>query len=105
MAYEFTTEGYRSFSEAIIAANGDQATITSILADMQDTVTNNITALETANKNVESLTSENERLKTANMNLFLRIGESTANDKGGSGSPKPESEMDADQYMENFFKD
>ena len=42
--YEFTQDSFRQFSEDIIAAGGDQATLTTILSQMQDVIVDNIGA-------------------------------------------------------------
>lgn len=74
MPYAFTAEGFNKFSEDIIKAEGDQATVTTLLADMGGTITEAI-AKDIANTSkVETVSAENERLKKANMDLFLRIG-------------------------------
>lgn len=106
MSYEFTQEGYRNFSQAIIDAKGDQATLTTILADMQTTFENSIGTLATSNKNLEDTQAENTRLKEANMNLFLRIGEPQQNQppqNTPNGADKPP--MNCEQFMEEYFKE
>lgn len=106
MPYEFTQDGYREFSQAIIDAKGDQATITSILADMQDTVTDNIGKLMKLTQDTEAVTAENERLRNANMELFLRIG-SQGTEPGGGDKTKPggdeEKPVSTAEYMEQYF--
>lgn len=102
MPYAFTAEDFAKFSEDIINAEGDQATITTLLADMRDTYTANIGVLADANKNLETTKSENERLLKANMNLYLRIG---ADPKEKPAQPQEEEKpMDCEQYMEEYFK-
>lgn len=106
MPYEFSQDGYRQFSEAIVAANGDQATLTTLLADMQDTFNDNIgklTKLDTDNK---SITAENERLRNANMELFLRIGTQAepGGDGKGTGTSQEGDTISTADYMENYFK-
>ena len=102
MAYEFTVDSYRTFSDDIINANGDQATITSRLADMQDAFTNSIGRLTKAEQDAESLKQENERLRQANLDLFLRIGESA---KPSANNPQQEEDTaeGVDEYMNKFF--
>ena len=102
MAYEFTQDGYRAFSQAIIDANGDQATITSILADMQDTYNDTIGVVTKLAEDNKTITAENERLRNANMDLFLRIG--TAKEDIQNNSPAPEKSISTAEYMENYFK-
>ena len=74
MAYEFTQDSFRQFSEEVISAGGDQATLTTLLSQMQDVIIDNIGKMEQLTQNNENVTKENERLKSANMDLFLRIG-------------------------------
>lgn len=105
MPYEFTQDGYRDFSEKVIAAGGDQATLTTLLADMQNTYNDNIGLLTKLTKDNESIKAENERLRAANMDLFLRIG--TENEKarieGGKVPPEQEKSVSTAKYMENYF--
>ena len=102
MAYEFTVDSYRTFSDDVINANGDQATITSRLADMQDAFTNSIGRLTKAEQDAESLKQENERLRQANLDLFLRIGESA---KPSTANPPADEDVvdGVDEYMNKFF--
>ena len=102
MAYEFTQEGFRTFSEALVEAKGDQATVTSILADMQDTFNDNIGKLTAITQKNEAIKAENERLRSANMDLFLRIGTSKEEIQGES--PAQEKSVSTAEYMENYFK-
>lgn len=105
MPYEFTQDGYRDFSEKIIAAGGDQATVTSILADMQDTVNDNIGKLTKLTEDNKTITAENERLRNANMDLFLRIGSQSpeggaGGQEGNQGDDKP---ITISEYMDKLF--
>lgn len=105
MAYEFTQEGFRTFSEALVNANGDQATVTSVLADMQDTFNDNIGKLTALTQENESIKAENERLRNANMDLFLRIGTQKEEiEKGKPASVQESVTMTTADYMENYFK-
>lgn len=104
MPYTFTAEEYNRFSEDIIKAGGDQATLTSLLADMQGTVTDAI-AKDIANtEKVTSVTAENERLRKANMDLFLRVGSQAIQQTGGTTQTEEEKEpIDTKQYMNQYF--
>ena len=73
MAYEFTQDSFRQFSEEVISAGGDQATLTTLLSQMQDVIIDNIGKMEQLTQNNENVTKENGRLKSANMDLFLRM--------------------------------
>lgn len=82
MAYEFTTDDFTKFSQDLISAGGDQATVTGLLADMQDTITKAVARDITNTEQLTKLTEENQRLKDGNMALFLRLGTETANQSG-----------------------
>lgn len=101
MAYEFTQDSYRQFSEAIIQANGDQATLTTILSDMQDTFTKSIADLAATTKLNEDIGKENDRLKQANMDLFLRIG---TPQEPNAPKGEPEKPMSTKDYMASYFE-
>lgn len=103
MPYDFTQDGFRQFSEAVIAAGGDQATLTTILADMQTTYEANIGNLANASKTIEDTSKENERLRKANMDLFLRIGADPKEKPAQTQEPETPP-MDCAQYMEKYFE-
>lgn len=101
MPYQFTPEEFNRFSEEVLNAGGDQATLTTLLADMGSTVTEAIASGISAAERVNTVTAENERLRNANMELFLRVGNQNA------GLIEPEQEpatlMDTRKYMEQYF--
>lgn len=103
MPYEFTADAFRKFTEDVLQANGDQATLTTIMSDMQDTVTAAIAKDIDNAKTVETVTAENERLKKANMDLFLRVGSqmNSVSDKKQE-EPQPETTSTKD-YMNSYF--
>lgn len=43
MPFEFNTDAWSEFTKKVLEANGDQATLTTLLSDMQDTFTTGIT--------------------------------------------------------------
>lgn len=100
MPYSFTQEDYNKFSEDIIAAGGDQATLTTLLADMGGTVTDAIAKDIADTEKVTSVTAENERLKKANMDLFLRVGSPV---QTGQPEPEPEKPITTAEYMKKYF--
>lgn len=102
MPYEFTQDAFRQFTADVIAANGDQATLTTILADMQDTAFNSMGQIESLNKDKNTLTQENERLRNANMELFLKIGDQ-AQKPQEDGKPKEKEPESTRDYMEKYF--
>lgn len=107
MPFDFTADGYREFSQAIINANGDQATITSVLADMQDTFVDNIALVTKQTEEVDKITEENNRLRESNMSLYLRVGEQAKQKLGGStgeGEQEEEAPASVKDYMSTYFK-
>lgn len=104
MPYNFTAEEFNRFSEDIIKAGGDQATLTSLLADMQGTVTEAIAKDVASTEKVTSVTAENERLRKANMDLFLRVGSQAVQQTGGQQQEHEEEKpQDTKTYMSNYF--
>lgn len=103
MPFEFTVDSFREFGQQIIDANGDQSIITSLLADMQDTVTTSVASLTTKTQEAETLSAENQRLKEANLNLYLRIGVDAQQQQGDPATPpKP---MGIDEYLQTLKED
>lgn len=101
MPYEFTQDSYREFSEAILGANGDQATLTVLLSDMQDTFNQGIADLTATRETNDSVSKENERLKQSNMDLFLRLG---TPESPNQQQQEPEKPLSTAEYMEQYFK-
>lgn len=106
MAYEFTAEDFNKFTEDIIASNGDQAQMSTILADMQGTLVENIGIRATLEKNAEDYKSENDRLKSANMELMMRLGQKAMADSNESDKAKPkERGQNVDSFLDDYFKE
>lgn len=53
--------------------NADQGAVTNLLAELTTGFTEEVAAKNTANKNIETLTAQNAKLKEDNMSLFLRV--------------------------------
>lgn len=108
MPYDFTVDDFSKFTQDVLEAKGDQATLTSIMADMQTTVTNAMAAAVKSSENEQRITAENERLRNANMELFLRVGDTAASNAGlpqTSQQQKDESsEITVNDFMSNYFK-
>lgn len=107
MPYEFTQEAFSKFSTDVLNAGGDQATLTSVLADMSGTITDSI-ALSVANgKKLDDVMAENERLKKANMELFLRVGAQNSEELSKGQNTDTQEEDDGinpvERYMNNYF--
>lgn len=101
MPYQFTPEEFNRFSEEVLNAGGDQATLTTLLADMGSTVTEAIASGISATERVNTVTAENERLRNANMELFLRVG--NQNTAVIEPEQEPATLMDTRQYMKQYF--
>lgn len=105
MAYEFTQDSFRQFSEEVISAGGDQATLTTLLSQMQDVIIDNIGKMEQLTQNNESVTKENERLKSANMDLFLRIGSQAEVIENKAKETTKEEPVGVDDFLKNIYKE
>lgn len=105
MPYEFTQESFQQFSQDVIAANGDQATLTSLLADMQGTFTDNIGIAAKQTSDLETLNAEADRLRKANMDLFLRVGAQAerVNSQSDNGQGDGGNSLSVEEYMNKLF--
>lgn len=103
MAYEFTQEGFNEFSRQILDAQGDQGTLTTILADMQETFSGAVNTQVENTEKIEKLTNENEHLLKKNMDLFLRIGQNLPTQQSGQ-QPSQQKAVGTTEYMTNYIK-
>lgn len=107
MPYAFNQESYRQFQEDILAAGGDQATLTSVLADMQNTMVESMALVETTRAENETILNENTRLKDANMKLFLQVGETAKSLTSKASQPIEDEDnpkySSIDDYMTAYF--
>lgn len=105
MPYGFNTDDFNKFSQDIINAGGDQATLTTLLSDMQTTFTENIAKGVSDAADIKRLSDENERLRTANMELFLRVGEYQKTKTGEPSAPAQDAdEVGVDGFMQSYFE-
>lgn len=108
MPYAFNQDDYARFQTEILDANGDQATLTSILSDFQGTFVEGMALVESTKADNERISAENERLKSANMQLFLRVGEAAKVQQGQLEQPPKEETGDkfknADEFMKHYFE-
>lgn len=74
-----------------IGDNADQGALTNILAELSAGFSEEVAAKAAAQKNVESLTAKNEKLKEDNMNLFLRV---TVPEENLKTNVRPEEDKD-----------
>lgn len=103
MPYDFTPEGFSQFSEAIVNAEGDQATITSLLADMQGTFVEAVAASQAMTGDMERIQAENARLLDANSKLFLRVGQQINQENGFKVTKEAPKQLSTSQYMTDYF--
>lgn len=107
MAYEFTVEDFNKFTNDIVGANGDQAQISTLLADMQSTLVEAVGMNTKLQGDNEQMKAENERLKNANMDLMYRLGEKAVNDTNQKKQEKEELPRgeNVNNYLDNLFKE
>lgn len=106
MPYAFTQEDYLKFQDDVLGANGDQATLTTLLADMQSTITDSLALVESTKSANTELTAENSRLKESNINLLRRVGENALAIQTPRQEVYDDDEpkyADADAYMQAYF--
>lgn len=104
MPYAFTPEDYSRFQSEVLEADGDQATLTSILSDFQDTFTQSYAQVNTVNADNARIMAENNRLKQTNMELFQRIGTPVTQVNQQKEEEVEESKYkNVDEYMQDFF--
>lgn len=89
MPYEFNPESFTRFTQDILNANGDQATITDVIGDMSDTMTDAFSAMAKAKEDIDTITAERDRLRDTNSRLILRVG-SFDKQNGAPEQEKPE---------------
>lgn len=104
MPFDFTQDAFRDFSDQVLKAEGDQATLTSLLADMQGTYTEQLALAAKQTQDMEKINAENERLKATNMELFLMVG-ANKQQTTQPQDPEPDKDMDTAAYMEKYFKE
>jgi hypothetical protein len=68
-------EEFKAKTEELLQNHTDQAKISTILAELNDDYIKEMTEKTTALTTAEKLVADNEKLRSANMNLFLKIGE------------------------------
>lgn len=102
MPYEFTLESFREFADQVLAANGDQATLTPMLADMQSTFAQSIGTVDHASKELERVREENDRLLKANMEIYLRHAGTPAESAARVVPADPPPPVGVDEYLKNL---
>lgn len=89
MAFDMTQ--WQEHATKIVAAQADQAALTALVVQAGENYGELFaTQTETAKQN-ETLKAENEALRRANMDLFLRIGQDTAQRAQPGSTPQEKS--------------
>ena len=87
-------EEFNAKTQEILSNLTDQAKVSTVLSELIEDY-NTVTAeTETAKTTAEKLTADNEKLRQANMNLFLKVGET-----------KKEEETEQDEDNKPTFED
>lgn len=92
-------EEFKSKTDELLQNHTDQAKVSTILAELIEDYEKETTEKATALKTAETLTGDNEKLRQANMTLFLKVGETKpAENKPNESNtiPKIESLFDKD---------
>lgn len=92
-------EEFKAKTAEILANLNDQAKVSTILAELTEDYDAETVTKTTALTTAEKLTADNEKLRAANMTLFLKVGEQKPNeDKKPPEDTKPKYEdlFDAD---------
>ncbi len=92
-------EEFKAKTAEILANLTDQAKVSTILAELTEDYDTETVVKTTATTTAEKLTADNEKLRAANMSLFLKVGEQKpAEDKKKpeDTTPKYEDLFDAD---------
>ena len=68
-------EEFKAKTAEILANLDDQAKVSTILAELTEDYDNETATKSEALTTAEKLTADNEKLRAANMSLFLKVGE------------------------------
>lgn len=68
-------EEFNAKTQEILGNLTDQAKVSTVLSELIEDYNTVIAEMETARTTAEKLTADNEKLRQANMNLFLKVGE------------------------------
>lgn len=73
---------WNDLTRNILANAGDQSQLTALLTQATDGFSEQLTKAETATAEAETLKADNESLRKANMDFFLRLGEQKKQELG-----------------------
>lgn len=68
----------------------DQAQVSTLLTELSDVYGTKIAETATATQTSQQLTADNEKLRQANMNLFLKVGETKTPEKAQTQDTTPQ---------------
>lgn len=102
MPYEFNPESFTAFTSDILAANGDQATITDHIGEMADVITSAYAEMTKVREEMKSVELERDRLKDTNSRLIMRVGAFSENSV--DARPPVSEKISVRDYMDEYFK-
>lgn len=105
MAYEFTVEDYNKFTQDLVDSGGDQAVMSTLLADMQATFLEAVASNAKLAQDNETVRAENERLKNANMDLMYRLGQKAVEENQSEKTETVERGKNVDAYLDKIFEE
>lgn len=105
MPYQFTVEDFNKFTQDIVDSKGDQAVMSTLLADMQATMMEAVGANLKLSADYDTIKAENDRLKNANMDLMYRLGQKAVDEtaKKEEGDKPLERGKNIDAYLEDVL--
>lgn len=105
MGYEFTVEDYNKFTQDLVESGGDQAVMSTLLADMQATFLEAVASNSRLAQDNETVKLENERLKNANMDLMYRLGQKAIEENQPEKTESVERGKNVDAYLDKIFEE
>lgn len=96
-----TLEEWNELTQKIVQNGGDLAVLTSLVTQATDAFSEHVKGETEAVMKVEQLTKENEGLRKANMDLFVRIGQQTADELNKETKDEAEKITIADLFKED----
>lgn len=105
MGYEFTVEDYNKFTQDLVESGGDQAVMSTLLADMQATFLEAVASNSRLAQDNEAVRAENERLKNANMDLMYRLGQKAIEENQSEKPESVERGKNVDAYLDKIFEE
>lgn len=104
MQYEFTPESFAQFRDDIMAANGDQATLSLAIADMQDVFINGMGSVKSSTEAAQAAEAECARLRSVNSQLLLKVGENIPQAQQAAPEEEKPKFDSVESYMHNWLE-